>query len=288
MFLDGAIVLKTSFGGRKASWIWPTFFVVLGILAATGIAIWVGGLGASRAMAPQPAATRAHLPLPVNSPASGPPLRVAPITRESVDPISAGKSDPELARLEKLIRENSPNSLLVAAKILGQCVANETLARQSPGSIAPQPFCRLVNHSYFRERLKWIEVAIDARLPGAGTEWVRQGPNGSLIDPYQRPDDPLIGAWKSRALEILNEEAKRGDVEAIGSLLIAYSKLGIAGFDAARMHAYQKVLWEIKDPANASKYIANLEATSRISQQNIAIANEIAAKLLTEIREHKK
>lgn len=177
---------------------------------------------------------------------------------------------------------------MVAAKMLGQCVTNETLARQSPGSIASRPFCQHVNYSYFRERLKWIEVAIDARIPGAGTEWVRQGPNGSQIDPYQRPDDPLIVAWRLRALEILNAEAKRGDTEAIGSLLIAHSKLGIAGFDAAKMHAYQKVLWEIKDPANASKYTKNLEATTRISQQDIAIANDIATKLLAEIREREK
>jgi hypothetical protein len=90
-----------------------------------------------------------------------------------------------------------------------------------------QEACGDITAAHIAVRLRLVEQAARAGVPGAVTAWIGEGPFGDRSALDQRPDDPLVTEWVTQAIASVKAAAKRDDIEAIVqfSLLSLYWEL---------------------------------------------------------------
>jgi len=90
-----------------------------------------------------------------------------------------------------------------------------------------QAACGDITTAHIAARLRLVEQAARAGVPGAVTAWIGEGPFGDRSALDQRRDDPLVTEWVEQAIASVKAAARRDDIEAIVqfSLLSLYWEL---------------------------------------------------------------
>lgn len=107
--------------------------------------------------------------------------------------------------------------------------------------------CGDVSPALLDERFVHIKMAADAGLPNAADAYFLIGPRG--INPQllqQLRDDPSVVGWRDSSIALLNRDARKGDINAVGRLVSIYSEDLIAPKNLSRALAYQLVVVELQ------------------------------------------
>ena len=176
----------------------------------------------------------------------------------------SGQQPSLTARVDRLLASGDPADAFAAFKLIQSCVDFEhgDTGIVDPASTATfglrlmtgqekldeAALCRGITERIKSSRLDHLAVAAKAGVPGAASEFIRAGPFGDPSALASRPDDPLVGAWKSQAIAQLNHEAEQG-AEGSMMLLFAYYYGGsdIVEKDTAQSLRYAVALGQILD-----------------------------------------
>jgi len=95
-------------------------------------------------------------------------------------------------------------------------------------------------------RRKYVQEAAEAGVPTAALRLAEEGPFGDLSALVNRPDDPAVLEWRRHTVDLLKLAAKKGDVDAMGSLSNMYATGGgiIEGRDPVKALEYNTAMWE--------------------------------------------
>ena len=163
-----------------------------------------------------------------------------------------------------------------AALPLGPPTAAAREAMASGWESAAQ-VCDDISAAQIAQRLHHLDVAAAAGVPGAAVALAAEGPFGDRDALAQRPDDPLVVAWKQRVVELMQASAKNGDKDALLALANQYrSADGLVARDPQRALAYWAAQRDIAHAAGArtSRGAGKIAAawSEGLSEEQIAAA----------------
>jgi len=257
--------------GGESAWRWAgacTALALAAVLAWAGRAPGRVADGAPREAAPAlPAALAAPEPDPMlpDRPAEDRPRASAATARAVAPPAPApAASESKWARVHALVASGKPADALAAYRILSLCAVVQSLQQAEDHSGDPAQRddrgklgdkCGDLSPGQLGERVRLLEAAADAHVPGAVAALMNQGPDGQPVADVW--DDPAYADWRRRTLERVEAEADRGDAVAL-QLMVARHDHGqrpLAAEDSAAALKYYTAYADVQlatDPAFAS------------------------------------
>jgi hypothetical protein len=238
----------------------------VGLLAAA-ICAAVGYFALHREPAPpQKAAIKPEQTIAAPAAMPAPVAAVASVAQKpSAEPVVEGYG----AQVKTLLADGSPTAKLAAYKLLAQCAVNAERKRDlsridasSPdGAMArdrmsqfyaeTEQHCVDVQPVDIAQRMALLEAALASGSPEAARTYWSAGPYGDPTALESRPDDPLVVAWKERALTALNEAARHGDVETMSFLSSQYLMGDASMRDISKALGYEMAAQQAREAQQA-------------------------------------
>lgn len=146
-----------------------------------------------------------------------------------------------------------------------------------------QARCGDIGAQQYSTAVAKLEQAAAGRVPGAAIEFLAAGPFGDPDALSTRPDDPLVQAWRAKAVDYLIEAAESGDVDSLSTLSVLNANGHAAEPDRRAALMYQ-VAYEqarrmagraaVNEPAATARMAAGLSAedVEQATRQGKALA----------------
>lgn len=222
---------------------------------ALALACWPGACS----HAPEPDASAASA-----SDAAGAPRGRSLAAYFTVDAAPAGLAAPapvtlaqQLARLDA---SGKPEDAYAAYHLLDDCIAFQQegrlpalefeLGREMTveEKAAQRQLCADMTQRQREDRLAYLATAAKAGVPGAATLFLSEGPFGDRSALRNRPDDPLVQAWKRQAIAQLTAQADDAELSSVSTLMMAYLRDGdVVRKDAPQAYGYLLALRLVYD-----------------------------------------
>ena len=204
-------------------------------------------------------------------------------------------------RLERLAASGKPEDAYAAYNLIDDCIVFQRESRL-PGlefelgremtaeeKAAQQQLCAGLTQRQREDRLGYLATAAQGGVPGAATLFLSEGPFGDRSALRNRPDDPLVQAWKRQAIAQLTAQADEAELTSVSTLMMAYLRDGdVVQKDAPQAYGYllalRMVYNDILTPGTTNPYQDEywhwLQNELTPEQQAAALikANGIAAK----------
>ncbi|WP_338679510.1 hypothetical protein OPV09_23605 [Janthinobacterium sp. TB1-E2] len=204
-------------------------------------------------------------------------------------------------RLERLASSGKPEDAYAAYNLIDDCIVFQRESRL-PGmefelgremtaeeKAAQQQLCAGMTQRQREDRLGYLATAAQGGVPGAATLFLSEGPFGDRSALRNRPDDPLVQAWKRQAIAQLTTQADAAELSSVSTLMMAYLRDGdVVQKDAPQAYGYllalRMVYNDILTPGTTNPYQDEywhwLQNELTPEQQAAALtkANGIAAK----------
>ncbi|MGK5072159.1 hypothetical protein [Janthinobacterium sp. ZB1P44] len=204
-------------------------------------------------------------------------------------------------RLERLGASGKPEDAYAAYNLIDDCIVFQRESRL-PGmefelgremtaeeKTAQQQLCAGLTQRQREDRLGYLATAAQGGVPGAATLFLSEGPFGDRSALRNRPDDPLVQAWKRQAIAQLTAQADAAELTSVSTLMMAYLRDGdVVQKDAPQAYGYLLALRMVYDdiltPGTTNPYQDSywhwLQNELTPEQQAAALikANGIAAK----------
>lgn len=204
-------------------------------------------------------------------------------------------------RLERLGASGKPEDAYAAYNLIDDCIVFQRESRL-PGmefelgremtaeeKAAQQQLCAGMTQRQREDRLGYLATAAQGGVPGAATLFLSEGPFGDRSALRNRPDDPLVQAWKRQAIAQLTTQADAAELTSVSTLMMAYLRDGdVVQKDAPQAYGYllalRMVYNDILTPGTPNPYQDEywhwLQNELTPEQQAAALtkANGIAAK----------
>ena len=236
-----------------------TGLAIAALAAALALACWPAPDSADpEAAAPDAAGAAAH--------AAGAPRGRSLAAYFSIDAAPApAPGAPHLAvtlaqQLERLAASGKPEDAYAAYQLLDDCIAfgqegrlpalEFELGREMTAQekAAQQQLCAGMTQRQRDERLAYLATAARAGVPGAATLFLSEGPFGDRSALRNRPDDPLVQAWKRQAIAQLTTQADEAELSSVSTLMMAYLRDGeVVRKDASQAYGYLLALRMVYD-----------------------------------------
>jgi hypothetical protein len=230
--------------------------------------------------------TPAHIaaPAPVlagqTEPKPGPPVHTGGLQWMGELPPSAihKQQEPRLyaEMITALAATRNPADALHAYQIIDVCDSLRDMLELDPlppGLLPQKKQCASITEVTRRSKYDYLNTAAYAGIPGAGSEWLRNGPSGDREALRSRPNDPLVIEWKKQASALVLRDGDQGNFNALQDLMSGYAgKTPFFGVDPSRELAY----------ATAYKEVVDLLQVSVPNQPTDAELAALAAKLSPE------
>ena len=179
---------------------------------------------------------------------------------------AAPAADPasKWARVNALVASGKPADAFAAYRILSLCAVVQDLQQVEDHSGDPAQrddrsklgdTCGDLSPGQLGGRVRLLEMAADAHVPGAVAALMNQGPDGQPVAEVW--DDPAFADWRRRTLERVEVEADRGDPVAL-QLMVAQHDHGqrpLSAEDSAAALKYYTAYADVQvatNPAFAS------------------------------------
>ena len=197
--------------------------------------------------------------------ASAPPGRsLAAYFNPGASPSAAPAAAPEpvtLARqLDRLAASGKPEDAYAAYNLLDDCIAFQQEGRlpalefelgremTAEEKAAQRQLCAGLTQRQREDRLAYLATAARAGVPGAATLFLSEGPFGDRSALRNRPDDPLVQAWKQQAIAQLTAQADNAELSSVSTLMMAYLRDGdVVRKDAPHAYGYLLALRLVYD-----------------------------------------
>ncbi|QYG06312.1 hypothetical protein [Janthinobacterium sp. PAMC25594] len=223
--------------------------IAAAIAAALALAYWPapdGGVpeaGVAAASAPPRRSLESYMHIDASVPAAQAPLVVS-LAR----------------RLERLAASGRAQDAYAAYNLLDDCIVFQRESRL-PGlefelgremtpeeKAAQQQLCAGLTQRQRDDRLVYLATAAKAGVPGAATLFLSEGPFGDRSALRNRPDDPLVQAWKRQAIAQLTAQADEAELSSVATLMMAYLRDGeVVRKDAPQAYGYLLALRLVYD-----------------------------------------
>ena len=113
---------------------------------------------------------------------------------------------------------------------------------------AQQQLCAGLTQRQREDRLGYLATAAKAGVPGAATLFLSEGPFGDRSALRDRPDDPLVQAWKRQAIAQLTAQADEAELSSVATLMMVYLRDGeVVQKDAPQAYGYLLALRLVYD-----------------------------------------
>jgi hypothetical protein len=163
-------------------------------------------------------------------------------------------------RLERLAASARAEDAYAAFNLIDDCIVFQHEGRL-PGlefelgremtaeeKAAQQQLCGGLTQRQRDDRLGYLASAAKAGVPGAATLFLSEGPFGDRSALRNRPDDPLVQAWKRQAIAQLTAQADAAELSSVSTLMMAYLRDGeVVQKDAPQAYGYLLVLRQVYD-----------------------------------------
>ncbi len=223
--------------------------IAAAIAALLALAYWPAPEGGT----PQAGVAAASAP-PGRSLASYLTIDAAPAAGAAPVPVTLAQ---QLARLGA---SGKPEDAYAAYNLLDDCISFEKEGRL-PGlefelgremtaeeKAAQQQLCAGLTQRQREDRLGYLATAAKAGVPGAATLFLSEGPFGDRSALRNRPDDPLVQAWKRQAIAQLTAQADEAELTSVATLMMAYLRDGeVVQKDAPQAYGYLLALRLVYD-----------------------------------------
>ncbi|MGK5056991.1 hypothetical protein ACQ4WY_08595 [Janthinobacterium sp. LB2P49] len=208
-------------------------------------------------------------------------------------------------RLERLGASGKPEDAYAAFNLLDDCIVFQRESRL-PGmefelgremtveeKAAQQQLCAGLTQRQREDRIGYLAAAAKAGVPGAATLFLSEGPFGDRSALRNRPDDPLVQAWKRQAIDQLTAQADAAELTSVSTLMMAYLRDGdVVQKDAPQAYGYLLALRQVYDDMLApgvtnpyqDEYWHWLQAELTPAQQ--AAASARAQAIVAKYRQH--
>lgn len=167
---------------------------------------------------------------------------------------------PLAQQLARLAASGRPEDAYAAYNLLDDCISFEKEGRL-PGlefelgremtaeeKAAQRQLCAGLTQRQREDRLAYLATAAKAGVPGAATLFLSEGPFGDRSALRNRPDDPLVQAWKRQAIAQLTAQADDAEVSSLSTLMMAYLRDGdVVQKDAPQAYGYLLALRLVYD-----------------------------------------
>lgn len=204
--------------------------------------------------APDTAATTAASAPPGRSLASYLNIDAAPAADAGPVPVTLAQ------QLARLASSGKPEDTYAAYNLIDDCIVFQHESRL-PGlefelgremtaeeKAAQQQLCAGLTQRQREDRLGYLAIAAKAGVPGAATLFLSEGPFGDRSALRNRPDDPLVQAWKRQAIAQLTEQADEAELTSVATLMMAYLRDGdVVQKDAPQAYGYLLALRLVYD-----------------------------------------
>ncbi|MCC7702102.1 hypothetical protein IGS59_07630 [Janthinobacterium sp. GW460P] len=204
-------------------------------------------------------------------------------------------------RLERLGASGKPEDAYAAYNLIDDCIVFQRESRL-PGmefelgremtvgeKTAQQQLCAGLTQRQREDRLGYLATAAQGGVPGAATLFLSEGPFGDRSALRNRPDDPLVQAWKRQAIAQLTAQADEAELTSVSTLMMAYLRDGdVVQKDAPQAYGYLLALRMVYDdiltPGTMNPYQDSYwhwlqnELTPEQQAAALSKANGIAAK----------
>ena len=163
-------------------------------------------------------------------------------------------------RLERLGASGKPEDAYAAYNLIDDCIVFQRESRL-PGmefelgremtveeKAAQQQLCAGLTQRQREDRLGYLATAAQGGVPGAATLFLSEGPFGDRSALRNRPDDPLVQAWKRQAIAQLTAQADAAELTSVSTLMMAYLRDGdVVQKDAPQAYGYLLALRMVYD-----------------------------------------
>jgi hypothetical protein len=167
---------------------------------------------------------------------------------------------PLAQQLARLGASSKPEDAYAAYNLIDDCISFEKEGRL-PGlefelgremtteeKAAQQQLCAGLTQRQREDRLGYLAAAAKAGVPGAATLFLSEGPFGDRSALRNRPDDPLVQAWKRQAIDQLTAQADEAELTSVSTLMMAYLRDGdVVQKDAPQAYGYLLALRMVYD-----------------------------------------
>ena len=167
---------------------------------------------------------------------------------------------PLAQQLARLAASGRPEDAYAAYNLLDDCISFEKEGRL-PGlefelgremtaeeKTAQRQLCAGLTQRQREDRLAYLATAAKAGVPGAATLFLSEGPFGDRSALRNRPDDPLVQAWKRQAIAQLTAQADEAELSSVATLMMAYLRDGeVVQKDAPQAYGYLLALRLVYD-----------------------------------------
>lgn len=224
--------------------------IAAAIVAVLALVYWPAPDGGT----PDAAATAAASAPPGRSLASYLNIDAAPAAGAAPVPVTLAQ---QLARLGA---SGKPEDAYAAYNLLDDCISFEKDGRL-PGlefelgremtaeeKAGQRQLCAGLTQRQREDRLGYLATAAKAGVPGAATLFLSEGPFGDRSALRNRPDDPLVQAWKRQAIAQLTAQADEAELTSVATLMMAYLRDGdVVRKDAPQAYGYLLALRLVYD-----------------------------------------
>ncbi|MDZ5632646.1 hypothetical protein [Janthinobacterium sp. GMG1] len=163
-------------------------------------------------------------------------------------------------RLERLGASGRAEDAYAAFNLIDDCIVFQRESRL-PGmefelgremtaeeKAAQQQLCGGLTQRQREDRLGYLATAAQGGVPGAATLFLSEGPFGDRSALRNRPDDPLVQAWKRQAIAQLTAQADEAELSSVSTLMMAYLRDGeVVRKDASQAYGYLLALRQVYD-----------------------------------------
>lgn len=163
-------------------------------------------------------------------------------------------------QLARLADSGKPEDAYAAYHLLDDCIVFQRESRlpemefelgremTAEEKAAQQQLCAGLTQRQRDDRLACLATAAKAGVPGAATLFLSEGPFGDRSALRNRPDDPLVQAWKRQAIAQLTAQADAAELSSVATLMMAYLRDGeVVQKDAPQAYGYLLALRQVYD-----------------------------------------
>ena len=168
------------------------------------------------------------------------------------------------ARVERLVRADTPHEAYAAFGLLARCVR----AREFDSYLKSLPMergldalrasygdgrrwlreaCGDLSMAQLAARVEWVDKAARGGVPGAASAWIEQGPFGDKSALDQRPDDPLVVEWVQQAVARVKSGATHDDIESIVQLGMISLNWELSDIERVKLLVHSATQRDLKD-----------------------------------------
>lgn len=181
-------------------------------------------------------------------------IDAAPVADAAPVPVTLGR------QLARLAASGRAEDAYAAFSLIDDCIVFQQEGRL-PGmefelgremtveeKAAQQQLCGGLTQRQREDRLGYLATAAKAGVPGAATLFLSEGPFGDRSALRNRPDDPLVQAWKRQAIAQLTAQADEAELTSVATLMMAYLRDGeVVRKDAPQAYGYLLALRQVYD-----------------------------------------